>query len=84
MDTARINICYRPIRVAWAIHSGEFESFRSAVKLTHTLRGGRYNPIVFADKPDEARDIIESFRADMVVPVGTSSVRTSFQINFRI
>ena len=72
MDTARINICYRPIRVVWAIHSAELQSFRDAVKLTHTLRGGRYNPIVFADKPDEARDIIESFRADMIVPVGGS------------
>jgi len=72
MDTARVDICYRPLRIAWAIHSGDREAFRRAVRLTHTLWGGRFNPIVFADRPDEARQIIDLYRADMIVPIGDS------------
>ena len=30
MDTTRVDICYRPLRIAWAIQSDDFESFRQA------------------------------------------------------
>jgi hypothetical protein len=70
MDTARIDICYRPLRIAWAIRSGDKAAFRKAVRLTHTLWGGRFNPIVMADRADEARKIVDLFRADMIVPIG--------------
>ena len=73
MDTARIDICYRPLRIAWTIPSDDKPAFRRAVRLTHTLWGGRFNPIVTADRPDEARKIVDLFRADMVVPVGESN-----------
>ena len=72
MDTARVDICYRPFRIAWAIHSGDKEGFRRAVRLTHTLWGGRFNPIVMADRPEEARRLIELFRADLIIAVGTA------------
>jgi hypothetical protein len=71
MDTARVDICYRPLRVAWAIHSGDREGFRRAVRLTHTLWGGRFNPIVMADRVDEARRLMDLFRVDLIVAVGT-------------
>lgn len=72
MDTARIDIAYRPIRIAWAIQSNDFASFRKAVRFSHTLWGGRFNPIVFADRPEDARDLIDLFRADMLLPLGKS------------
>jgi hypothetical protein len=68
MDTLRVDICYRPIRIAWAIEAGDRASFQTAVRLSHTMQGGRFNPIVTVDHPD-ANDIIECFRADLVVPV---------------
>ena len=55
METARVDICYRPLRIAWAIHSTDKDGFRQAVCLSHTLWGGRFNPIVMADRPEEAR-----------------------------
>jgi hypothetical protein len=73
MDTARVDICYRPIRIAWAIRSNDKDAFRRAVRLTHTLWGGRFNPVVIADRADEAANIIDLFRADLVVPVGDSA-----------
>ena len=48
------------------------EGFRRAVRLTHTLWGGRFNPIVMADRLEEARRLIELFRADCIVSVGTA------------
>jgi hypothetical protein len=72
MDTVRVDIVYRPLRIAWAIHSSDRESLRRAVRLTHTMRGGRYNPIVLLDRLEEARRLVEVFRADIVWPVGTT------------
>jgi hypothetical protein len=82
MDTARVDICYRPLRIAWAIRSDDREGLRRAVRLTHTMWGGRFNPIVFADRLDEARQIIELFRADMVVSVGCSAEVKEFPARF--
>lgn len=69
-ETASVNICYRPLRIAWAIQSADKESLRRAVRLNHTFWGGRYNPIVFADRPEEAGELVEVFRADHIVPLG--------------
>ncbi|HUF86261.1 MAG TPA: hypothetical protein VMM59_02670, partial [Thermohalobaculum sp.] len=78
MDTARVDIAYRPMRVAWVIESNDFDSFRKVVRLSHTLWGGAFNPIVFADRAEEARDLISLFRADMLMPVGTSPELAAF------
>ena len=82
METARVNICYRPLRIAFAIHSADRASLRRAIRLTHTFWSGRFNPIVFADRPDEARQLIELFRADHIVALGdapeVSALRDGF------
>jgi hypothetical protein len=72
MDTARVDVCYRPLRIAWAIHSGDKDAFRQAARLSFTMWGGRFNPIVMADRPDEARHLIDLFRADLIIPIGTA------------
>jgi hypothetical protein len=45
METARVDICYRPLRVAWAIHSSDKDGFRRAVRLSRRNKyksgGGR-------------------------------------------
>src|SRR3979490_1601510 len=82
MDTVRVNICYRPLRICWAIAANDHAAFRTAVALSNTMWGGRYNPIVIADRADEAASIVEVFRADIVVPVGTSQNLTAFQQRF--
>src|SRR5262245_33131257 len=82
METTRVDICYRPLRIAWAIHSGNRAAFRDAVRLTHTLWGGRFNPIVLVDREDEAKQIIDRFRTDLIIPVGTSEEVASFPRRF--
>jgi hypothetical protein len=82
MDTARVDICYRPLRIAWAIQSSDFDSLRRAIRLTHTLWGGRFNPIVMADRPREAKHLVDRFRADVIWPVGAAEVVREFPKQF--
>lgn len=82
MDTLRVDVCYRPLRVAWVIQSSDIEAFRQAVKLSHTLWGGRFNPILMADREDEARRLIDLFRVDMLMPIGTADEVTAFPKKF--
>lgn len=82
MDTVRVNICYRPLRICWAINAGDRGAFRAAVSLSNTMWGGRYNPIVVADRAEEAANIAEMFRADFIVPIGTSAALDAFKGRF--
>lgn len=78
MDTIRVNICYRPLRIAWAICSGDFDAYRRAVRYSHTLWGGRYNPILIVDREEEAGRLIDLFRVDVILPIGDSEIVKEF------
>lgn len=72
MDTLRADICYRPLRIGWAIKSDDFDSYRKAVRYSCALWGGRFNPILFVDREDEASRLIDLFRVDVIIPIGNS------------
>ncbi|MGH8608555.1 MAG: hypothetical protein ACREX9_14440, partial [Gammaproteobacteria bacterium] len=72
MDTLRVDICYRPLRIAWAIRASDFDAFRRAVQYSHALWGGRFNPILIIDREEEASRLIDLFRVDLIVPLGES------------
>ncbi len=77
MDTIRVDICYRPLRIGWAISSGDIEAYRRAVCLSYALWGGRFNPILIADREEETKRLVDLFRVDVVWPVGdTDEVKT--------
>lgn len=82
MDTLRVDICYRPMRIAWVIKSGDLDAFRQAVRLSYTLWGGRFNPIVMADREDEARRLVDLFRVDLLLPVGSADEVKRFPEKF--
>lgn len=82
MDTLRVDICYHPLRIGWAIKSGDIKAFRQVVKLSHTLWGGRFNPILVADREDEAKHLADLFRIDMLLPVGESPDLANFPKKF--
>jgi hypothetical protein len=46
------------------------------------LWGGRFNPIVMADRAEEAAQIIELFRADLIWPIGDQEVVKEFPNRF--
>lgn len=73
MDTLRVNICYRPLRIAWAIRGDDFVAYRQAVRYSHALWGGRHNPIIIVDREEEASRLIDLFRVDVILPIGDSN-----------
>jgi hypothetical protein len=83
MDTVRVNIAYRPLRICWAIKEGDFAAFREAIRTNHALWGGRFNPIVVVDRASEARALVEAFRADIVQPLGGSDEVKAFAATFK-
>lgn len=82
MESIRVDICYRPLRIAWAIRAGDIQGFRSAVRISHTLWGGRFNPIIVVDHEKEAEHLVDLFRADMIFPVSDSEAVRSFPKRF--
>ena len=68
MDTARVEIIYRPLRIGWLLRSGDFDGFRKIARLSLTLAGGRYNPIILVDG-ENADQIANLFRVDMLMPI---------------
>jgi hypothetical protein len=55
---------YRPIRIGWCIQGGSLEEYRRALRFTHTMWGGRFNPLVPIDDPELARLLIKAYRVD--------------------
>ena len=83
MDSSiRVDISYRPLRIGWAVHAGDFDALRSAMRLSFALWGGRFNPVIVVDQEEQAQDLVDLFRLDMIVPVGDSDILKSFPKRF--
>lgn len=82
MDTIRVDICYRPLRIAWAIRSGDINAFRNAVRLSSVLWGGRFNPILVVDREEEAKSLVDLFRADLIWAIGDTEEVKAFPKQF--
>lgn len=78
MDTVRVDICYRPMRLAWAIESDDADAFRCAVQFSNSFWGGRYNPIIFVDQEAAADRLIDAFRPDLIWPLSGSERTNKF------
>lgn len=61
-----MRVRYRPLRVGWCIAPGDREALRTAFRLTHTLWGGRYNPVIVADDVVAATRLARTFSVDFL------------------
>ncbi|BEP54795.1 hypothetical protein GmRootV118_20390 [Variovorax sp. V118] len=82
METVRVDIAYRPLRICWVIKAGDLKAFRTAVRQSYAIWGGRFNPIVVVEREAEAEKIIEAFRADWVYPLSDSDDVRAFAAKF--
>ncbi len=82
MDSLRIDIAYRPLRIGWAIRAGDFDAFRRAVRYSYALWGGPFNPILIVDREEEANHLIDLFRVDVILPIGESDEVKNFPNNY--
>lgn len=69
MSPINVDILYRPIRIGFCVRSENFEDYRKAIMLTHTLWGGKFNPVIPIDDFDLACSLIDIFRVDLLFPV---------------
>lgn len=81
-DTCRVDVCYRPLRIGWAVRQGDMDAVRRAITYSHALWGGRFNPILVVDREEEARDLVELFRLDLICPLGDSHEVKNFPTKF--
>src|ERR1019366_7356079 len=67
MATLGVSIGYRPVRIGWCIRDGNLDDFRQVLRLTHTLWGGRFNPVIpVGSSFDKA--LVRSFAVDVLIP----------------
>jgi len=69
MNTLNLRIKYRPLRIGWCLVSNDISALRNAFQFSHTMWGGRFNPVIPVDKSDLAIQLVKLFRVDMLFPV---------------
>ncbi len=69
MGTLSLRVRYRPVRFGWCVRDGNLEDVRRVLRLTHTLWGGRYNPIIPVGNTELATQLVDVFRVDALYPV---------------
>jgi len=81
-DTLRVDLCYRPLRIGWAVRGDDIDAIREAIRYSHALWGGRFNPILVIEREEEARQLVELFRVDLICPLGDSEEVKEFPKKF--
>lgn len=83
MGTLSVRIRYRPVRFGWCVRKGNIEDVRRALRLTFTLWGGPYNPLIpVGDPDDDGRQLVETFRIDALYAVSDDPSLKSFVNSF--
>src|SRR5260370_17220037 len=82
MDTIRVDSSSRPLRIGWALQAGDLEAFRSAVRLSYALWGGRFNPILIAENDDETKQLVDLFRVDLIWTIGNGDLVNALPATF--
>lgn len=70
MNSVSIDLVYRPIRIGWCIEPGDLEALRGAMRLSFTMWGGRYNPMIPVTTTAAATNIARAFKVDALWAVG--------------
>jgi len=78
MNSIDVRIRYRPIRIGWCIRNKNLDDYERALKMTHTLWGGKLNPIIPIGNLDFAKQLVDLFRVDVLFPVIETSEISEF------
>lgn len=78
VNTAFLNIQYRPIKVGWCIQKNDTNSLIKAANLNFSLWGGIYNPIIPIDDPKFADNLINIFKVDVLYNADNSKEVKNF------
>jgi len=78
METISVTVRYRPIRIGWCVRKNDLAALRESWRLSSTMWGGIYNPIIPVDDVDYARALVELFRVDFLWPASNDAAVKSF------
>src|SRR5438270_2798321 len=69
MSNLNVRVRYRPVRIGWCIRDKNWDDLRRALRLTHILWGGRFNPVIPVGA-SSAEELVRRFRVDLLMSVG--------------
>jgi hypothetical protein len=69
MESIHVRQTVRPIRLAFLVGTGDFDSFLQAISLNTAIWGGMYNPIVGLLPDDQREGLLKSFDPDYLVHI---------------
>ena len=78
MSSLSLHTQYRPIRIGWCVQSGNWDQLGTALRFTHALAGGKFNPIIPVDQTKLATYLLDRFRVDFLFPVEKAEPITTF------
>jgi hypothetical protein len=77
MGNLYLSTRYRPVRIGLCVRQGNWNDLNHLLALSHTLWGGRFNPVIPIDDITIAKDLIEAFQIDcLLAPSGDSEFKT--------
>ena len=82
MATLTLRLKYRPVRIGWCVRQDNMDDVRSVLLLSHTLWGGRYNPLIPIGDRDVAKRLVEAFRVDVLYPASRDHDFNNFAKSF--
>ena len=71
MPAIELTVGYRPIRIGWCVREVDLDDLRRAWRLTHTLWGGKFNPLIPVGLRC-SKDIIRALGVDVLLPADGS------------
>ena len=79
MNTVSVRVSYRPIKIAWCVAEGSLDDFRKAIRLSTTLWGGKFNPIISVGGDlNKADTVLRTFRVDALLGPGDTPEVSKF------
>jgi len=79
MSSLSVHVQYRPIKIGFCIRENNLEDYKKALQLTHTLWGGKYNPLIpIGNDEYAARRIIAFFKPDVLYPITSDDALINF------
>lgn len=82
MRASSLEVSYRPVRLGWCVRNNSWDDLRRAIRLTHTLWGGRFNPIIPIENVTAAEDLIKLYGVDALFPIAEEKPVTDFIARF--
>jgi len=82
MGTLSLRVNYRPVRVGWCVRKGNMDDVRRSLLLTHTIWGGRFNPLIPVGAGINAERLLRQFRVDVLYPASEDPELTTFAESF--